>query len=38
VNYHLTRLSDRFGVPNRTALVARAYSLGLLDPGSWPPR
>lgn len=38
VNYHLTRLSERFGVPNRTALVARAYSLGLLDPISWPPR
>ncbi len=38
VNYHLTRLSDRFGVPNRTALVARAYSLGLLDPTTWPPR
>lgn len=38
VNYHLTRMSDRFGVPNRTALVARAYSLGLLDPTTWPPR
>jgi PAS domain S-box-containing protein len=38
VNYHLTRLSERLGVPNRTALVARAYSLGLLDPASWPPR
>ncbi|EWM14239.1 LuxR C-terminal-related transcriptional regulator [Kutzneria sp. 744] len=38
VNYHLTRMSDRFGVPNRTALVARAYSLGLLDPATWPPR
>jgi PAS domain S-box-containing protein len=38
VNYHLTRMSDRFGVPNRTALVARAYSLGLLDPAAWPPR
>ena len=38
VNYHLTRMSDRFDVPNRTALVARAYSLGLLDPTAWPPR
>ena len=38
VNYHLTRMSDRFGVPNRTAMVARAYSLGLLDPTAWPPR
>lgn len=38
VNYHLTRMSDRFGVANRTALVARAYALGLLDPTAWPPR
>ena len=38
VNYHLTRLCDRLGVPNRTALVARAYTLGLLDPLAWPPR
>jgi DNA-binding CsgD family transcriptional regulator len=38
VNYHLARMSDRFGVPNRIALVARAYSLGLLDPTAWPPR
>ncbi|QGV81255.1 PAS domain-containing protein [Streptomyces ficellus] len=37
VNYHLTRLSRRWGVPGRTALVARAYVLGVLDPDSWPP-
>ncbi|WP_229356396.1 PAS domain-containing protein [Streptomyces sp. UNOB3_S3] len=37
VNYHLTRLSRRWRVPNRTALVAKAYVLGVLDPGSWPP-
>ena len=38
VNYHLARLCGRLGAPNRTALVARAYVLGLLDPRAWPPR
>ncbi len=37
VNYHLTRLCRRLRAPNRTALVARAYVLGLLDPAAWPP-
>ncbi|MEU6476913.1 PAS domain-containing protein [Streptomyces sp. NPDC047017] len=37
VNYHLTRLSRRWGVRGRTALVARAYTLGVLDPAIWPP-
>lgn len=37
VNYHLTRLSRRWRVPNRTALVAKAYVLGVLARGSWPP-
>ncbi|WP_190127863.1 PAS domain-containing protein [Streptomyces mashuensis] len=37
VNYHLGRLSRRWRVRNRTALVARAYVLGVLDPASWPP-
>ncbi|MBW5420341.1 PAS domain-containing protein [Streptomyces sp. BG9H] len=37
VNYHLTRLCRRFRAPNRTALVARAYVLGLLAPTAWPP-
>lgn len=37
VNYHLGRLKQRWRVPNRTALVAKAYTLGVLDPGSWPP-
>ncbi|MEU7576030.1 PAS domain-containing protein [Streptomyces sp. NPDC041068] len=37
VNYHLTRLCRRLRAPNRTALVARAYVLGLLDPEAWPP-
>ncbi|MER7010370.1 PAS domain-containing protein [Saccharopolyspora sp. NPDC000359] len=37
VNYHLAQLSRRWGVRGRTALVARAYTLGVLDPGAWPP-
>ncbi|WP_372464023.1 PAS domain-containing protein [Streptomyces pinistramenti] len=37
VNYHLSRLSRRWRVQGRTALVARAYVLGVLAPGSWPP-
>ncbi|MFD0411367.1 helix-turn-helix transcriptional regulator [Kitasatospora sp. NPDC127116] len=38
VNYHLARLTRRWRVPNRTALVARAYATGVLAPGAWPPR
>ncbi|MGW3071522.1 helix-turn-helix transcriptional regulator [Kitasatospora sp. NPDC001132] len=38
VNYHLTRLTRRWRVPNRTALVARAYATGVLAPDTWPPR
>ncbi|MFI5520216.1 PAS domain-containing protein [Streptomyces platensis] len=37
VNYHLTRLSRRWRVQGRTALVARAYVLGVLSADSWPP-
>ncbi|GAA2922373.1 hypothetical protein GCM10010524_60100 [Streptomyces mexicanus] len=37
VNYHLARLSRRWGVRGRTALVARAYTLGVLDREVWPP-
>ncbi|MGW2250065.1 helix-turn-helix transcriptional regulator [Kitasatospora sp. NPDC001660] len=37
VNYHLTRLSRRWHVPNRTALVARAYAYGILATDTWPP-
>ncbi|MFF9019634.1 PAS domain-containing protein [Streptomyces eurythermus] len=38
VTYHLRRLSTRWGAANRTELVARAYALGVLLPGVWPPR
>ncbi|MEV6942575.1 PAS domain-containing protein [Streptomyces sp. NPDC051172] len=37
VTYHLRRLSTRWGASNRTELVARAYALGVLTPGVWPP-
>lgn len=37
VNYHLRRLSARWGAANRTELVARAYAMGVLAPGVWPP-
>ncbi|GGZ30063.1 hypothetical protein GCM10010365_58180 [Streptomyces poonensis] len=37
VTYHLRRLSVRWGAANRTELVARAYALGILAPGTWPP-
>ncbi|WP_211841395.1 PAS domain-containing protein [Saccharopolyspora antimicrobica] len=37
VNYHLAQLSRRWNVRGRTALVARAYALGVLNPEAWPP-
>ncbi|MGW1873425.1 helix-turn-helix transcriptional regulator [Streptomyces sp. NPDC001975] len=37
VTYHLRRLSARWSAANRTELVARAYALGVLAPGTWPP-
>ncbi|WP_435864346.1 LuxR C-terminal-related transcriptional regulator [Streptomyces sparsogenes] len=38
VEYHVTRLLRKLRVPNRAALVSRAYSLGVLEVGSWPPK
>jgi DNA-binding CsgD family transcriptional regulator len=38
VEYHIGRMMRLFRVSNRTALVCRAYSLGIFDSGSWPPR
>ncbi|MFE9997194.1 PAS domain-containing protein [Streptomyces avermitilis] len=37
VTYHLRRLSERWSAANRTELVARAYALGVLSSGVWPP-
>ncbi|MEV6316926.1 PAS domain S-box protein [Streptomyces sp. NPDC051776] len=38
VEYHVTRLLRSLGVPNRSALVSRAYSMGVLKFGTWPPK
>ncbi|KJK46294.1 hypothetical protein UK23_23990 [Lentzea aerocolonigenes] len=38
VGSHLDALMRAFGAGNRTALVARAYSAGVLDARVWPPR
>ncbi|MFD4670007.1 PAS domain-containing protein [Lentzea sp. NPDC058450] len=37
VDYHLAQLAKRFGTTT-TGLVARAFHLGVLTTGSWPPR
>ncbi|MGI5460478.1 PAS domain-containing protein [Streptomyces sp. CA-249302] len=37
VTYHLRRLAARWSASNRTELIARAYALGVLTPGVWPP-
>ncbi|MGW7018165.1 LuxR C-terminal-related transcriptional regulator [Streptomyces decoyicus] len=37
VNYHFRTLSQRWGTTNRAALVARAYTTGVLAPRTWPP-
>ncbi|WP_228447486.1 helix-turn-helix transcriptional regulator [Streptomyces paludis] len=38
VEYHVSAMLRRLGVPNRPALVSRAYAMGILNSGSWPPR
>lgn len=38
VDRHVTEMLRRSDVPNRAALVARAYSLGVLRTADWPPR
>jgi len=38
VEYHVGALVRRFGVPNRTALVARAHAAGMYATSAWPPR
>ncbi|MFD8785869.1 helix-turn-helix transcriptional regulator [Kitasatospora sp. NPDC059599] len=37
VNHHLARLSRRWHVPNRTALVARTHTYGVLAVDAWSP-
>ena len=37
VTYHISNLLVKLEAPTRAGLVARAYALGLLEPGCWPP-
>jgi DNA-binding CsgD family transcriptional regulator len=37
VEYHVSTMLRKFKVPNRAALISRAYSSGILAIGSWPP-
>lgn len=38
VEYHVSIMLRRFSVPNRAALVAKAYSTGMFSIGTWPPK
>ncbi|GAA1643068.1 helix-turn-helix transcriptional regulator [Actinoplanes couchii] len=38
VEYHVAGLLRKLKVPNRAALVSRAYSMGALTVGVWPPK
>jgi DNA-binding CsgD family transcriptional regulator len=38
VTYHIGNLFVKLRANSRAGLVARAYAIGLLAPGSWPPR
>jgi DNA-binding CsgD family transcriptional regulator len=37
VEYHVATMMKKLKAPNRAALVSRAYSMGVLSPGVWPP-
>jgi DNA-binding CsgD family transcriptional regulator len=38
VEYHVTNLLRKLKAPNRVSLVSKAYALGILLPGMWPPK
>jgi DNA-binding CsgD family transcriptional regulator len=38
IEYRVAALLRRLQVPNRTALVSRAYAVGILGIGTWPPK
>lgn len=38
IEYHVGAMLRRFKCPNRSALVAKAYSQGILCIGQWPPK
>ncbi|MGB3441059.1 MAG: LuxR C-terminal-related transcriptional regulator [Actinophytocola sp.] len=37
VEYHVSKLLQHLRVPNRPALIAKAYCMGLLAADTWPP-
>jgi PAS domain S-box-containing protein len=37
VEYHVSAMLRKFKVPNRAALVSKAYSMGIFSVGCWPP-
>jgi PAS domain S-box-containing protein len=37
IDYHISAMFVRFNISNRTALVSKAYAMGLLSVNSWPP-
>ncbi len=37
VEYHVSKLLQCLRVPNRPALIAKAYCMGILTTDSWPP-
>jgi DNA-binding CsgD family transcriptional regulator len=37
VEYHVSTMLRRFRVPNRAALISKAYSIGVFRTGCWPP-
>ena len=38
IEYHVSILLRQFKVPNRAALAAKAYSMGMFSVGCWPPK
>jgi len=38
IEYRVGAMLRRYKVPNRPALVSRAYAIGVLNAGNWPPR
>ncbi len=38
VEFHVSKLLQRMRVPNRAALIAKAYTLGILSGTAWPPK
>jgi DNA-binding CsgD family transcriptional regulator len=38
VDYRIGAMLRKLAVPNRAALVSKAYALGLLEQADWPPR